>query len=323
MSTFCLNSIGELENFLKELWDLDESKIPSKLCFGGDLEYLKIKIEGPKYHGSMPAETLKGLYEYQQSLYRVAAFALKGSEFTSIRKLTKHEISELSLVYEFSDGSIDIKAQAEKFLGKIAEGFNSMDSKDKLAAICIVALCAVGGYAADLYFSSLEATTKAKITAQVEQEKEQAETERLKIFADAVTKTNTQTILQISQEGTQSLLKSTPSATKAIISGITFDESAIAEINSRSSSSTSEAELWEEEFIVGTADFRTNGIIKYSLSRASDGIEFKVLIDESEFEPEDLQKLLEHAKSRTKVKLLINATVKSEQVIKAQLIEIH
>lgn len=323
MSSLQLSSIEELENFLRTLWDLEEPEVPSKLTFCGDLKYLRIAIEGPKYHGSMPAETLKGLYEYQQSLYRVAAFALKGGECTSIRRLTKAEITELSLVYKFSEGSIDIQALADTFLGKVAEGFNNMDSKHKLAAICVVALCAVAGYGASLYFNSLDSTTQAKITAKADLAKEQVETERLRVFADAVTKTNTRTIMQISQEGTQSLLKSTPSATKATISGVIFDEKAIAEINQRSSSSVSEAELWDEEFLVGTADFRTNGIIKYSLSRAVDGIEFKVLIDESEFDAEDLKKLFDCATSRTKIKLLINATVKSEQVIKAQLIEIY
>lgn len=103
---------------------------------------LKIKISGEGYHASIPGDLARSIWSLQESLYRAAAEILHGEP--NIAKLTAEERIALQLDFEVSEGSLDLSAVTRKFSEKIAEGFKTMDSKDK-KWVLIAAIVVLGG----------------------------------------------------------------------------------------------------------------------------------------------------------------------------------
>jgi len=76
--TVALKSVEEALDYIAKLQHGQADDFA--VMFDGELKALHINVDGPKYHSSVPAELARGLWEYQEALYRAAAFAITGTD---------------------------------------------------------------------------------------------------------------------------------------------------------------------------------------------------------------------------------------------------
>ena len=83
MSTIAINSLEDAIAFLQANDD------NAAYTLAGEFFQLKIKVDGARYHSSIPGELARGLWQFQEALYKAVAFSLHGVE--DIRKLTAEQ----------------------------------------------------------------------------------------------------------------------------------------------------------------------------------------------------------------------------------------
>ena len=104
------------------------------------------KLTGFHYHAALDAGIMRSLIEYQNTLYRLAAYIkndnLNGSAISD-------ELREkLELTFRISDGSSEIKAEWWQVLGTMVTDVTSgMSSKGRLIMVLSLALIVGGGRA--------------------------------------------------------------------------------------------------------------------------------------------------------------------------------
>ncbi|GGC01072.1 hypothetical protein GCM10007205_07950 [Oxalicibacterium flavum] len=296
----------------------DGAKFDVPLVFTGELSEWTAHIEGTKYDSSIPAELARGLWEFQEQLYRAAAFALYGSD--DIRKLTGEQRIDFQLIFNVNEGSTSITAVITGFLEKLAEGMTSMDSIDKRKTIITVALIIAIGWGAITITETLADVKKAEIAAQIAIDGNQQETARLQEFSKLAEKNQVAArFSKASEEGTRAIVKGASDAAEIKIGRITFDSEEIQEINQRAAKEKADAKIISNDFVIVRMEFRESAT-KIWLASAETG-EFSITILDEEIDADSRKKIWECAEKRLPVKLEVNATIIRGQIRAAQLIK--
>lgn len=104
----------------------------------GDWAALDIRITGKNYHGTVPGNLARGLWELQQELYRAVAFAKYGVD--DIRRIPKQELEQYTLVFKVEEGSSWLTAPIDKFLETLSNAMAGMTSEEKAKLVVKIGL---------------------------------------------------------------------------------------------------------------------------------------------------------------------------------------
>ncbi|GLR63230.1 hypothetical protein [Marinospirillum insulare] len=312
-----LSTLDDLLVQLRRIMEEPDYHPPEKIDFSGDLSRIRLYFKGENYKNSLPSSCIKGLWEYQQSLYRGAASLLYGSD--RITRLTKDDLKNLELVFKVSEGSIDLTALITGFVGSIAEGFKTMDSKDKSRTIILVVALMATGWAAVNIHETYQKTQQANIEAHVKAVDQQERSRQFEVMAGLVKQNEQlQSFSHHLAEGGRAIIKGAGDAEQVKIGYAQFEKDEIQEINQRSSRSQANAQVYNEKVKIIRIEPK-GSLTRVTFSR-NDGEELTALIEDEQVDNQDLEVIWEAARSRTHVRLQFSVTRAGDSVRGTQFI---
>jgi hypothetical protein len=310
-----LSTVEEAITFLSQLLATPESDDEAALPvveLAGELTTLRIEVEGGNYHSSVTGNLSRGLWELQQEVYRAAARSLYG--IASIRKLSKEDLEAYNLVFDVKDGSSDIVADIKEILGHLKDGINSMSEMKRLILYIGVAVIVTSGVGyAYVKARDIDAQKDVQLaeqtTAQMEVVRKAAQIQPdLLRWRDAA------------EAGARSVTKGASDATSIRIGREVASREEIQEINRRAPRTPSGTEIIEDEFRVIVTKDTDSQIRNVHLSRA--GLELVAIMDESQFEEEQLNEFWDAVRYRKPITLSVAVKTAGETYKNAVIIDI-
>lgn len=313
-------TLTTVEEALAYLGDLGVESSPEEFKFGGELEWLHIRVDGERYHATVPGELARGIWQFQESIYSAAAYAFTGAG--DIRKLTAEQRSALELVFEVREGSSDFWAALSGFLEKLGEGFSNMDSAAKSRVIILVAVILAGGYGfgktADVFGDIRKEEVKAHQVIGLEEQ----QTQQMEIFTRALAESRVgQKFDDAVTEGTKAIARSASDATQIEVGRTKVDALSIQELNRRAPRVATVPDVLDMEFRIFRVDVREPGVAKYVLSGDGTG-EFVATINESNFPRAELTKVIDAAQRREVVRLEVLIARSKGEIRSAQIMQV-
>ena len=288
--------------------------------FDGELSQLRIDIDGERYHATIPGELARGLWEYQEGLYKAVAFALYGVE--DIRRLTGAQRREFELVFKVAEGSTDLIAPLTEFFKKLGEGFLTMESKHKACVLVAIAVVLTAGWGATHIIESQSSVKKDEIKATLDIRKEEEKTRQFEVLGRvAAGNAVVSTFSKASEEGARSIVRSAPDARNVRVGRINIDRAEIEEVNQRALKEKATASIIQEDFRVFGAYARDASATKYFLVR-QDGAEFSVVVSHDDHAPADLEKIWAAARDRKPISMEVNLTLIRGVIRTAQIVKL-
>lgn len=218
--------------------------------FSGDLENIRIVIDGPEFHHSITGELSRGLSAYQDEIYKAAKFALYGREGRF--QLTQEQRKAFELVLEVREGSTDLFAPIQAIADALAGGITNLDPTMLAIVIVSVVLILTTAYVATKIYDGIQETKQKKDASDAQSRQMEAVTA---LASNAVAQqTSLVAALGGSSEGKsvanrfelaqsnglKEVIKSVPSATEVQVQGVSFDADDIKELRRRSPRAKSE-----------------------------------------------------------------------------------
>lgn len=320
-----VNDADDALQLIERLQNGEEITFPDRIELGGDLGKLVICIEGGNYHSSVPGNFARGIWEFQQEIYRAVAATTQG--VTDLRKLPKEAYEQYNLVFEVSSGSSNLEAPTSGFFTALGKGLSDMDDRNKLIAIlgiaAIISLGYAGGKIGASWISSHYSSQaeQARLEADVEKERERTKQIEMLTKSNATIRTFDKAVTA----GTKSVIKSVPDATEATVAGATFDRQAILDVNSRAARESRDSmELTEDFKIIGFKRPEGSDIGRYTLVSKSG--EISAILDMSEdgpFTPEQIQHFWDAGLTQNPITLTVGAKLVGGAVKQALVSDIH
>ncbi|WOD18665.1 hypothetical protein [Paraburkholderia kirstenboschensis] len=291
-----------------------------EIAVEGDLAKLSIHIEGENYHGSFPGEFARGLWEFQEAIYNAVAFSLYGVE--DIRRLTAEQKDDFKIVFELQNGSLDIAAMLTTFFEKFAEGISKMDSKHKAITVATVALIIASAYGAVQVVEANADVKKAEVEAHLKIDQEHERTEQFRVITQAIAGNKVAAqFSKATEEGARSIVKRAQGATEVRVGAVTFDKDEIDEVNQRAAKEKASAQILTDEFVVVRVETRDSNMTKLILASAKTG-EFSAIMQDEEFDADQINKLWSAIRNREKIQLEVNATYIRSNIRSAQIVKV-
>ena len=304
--------------YLQEFQQQEGGGAPDPV-FMGEMESIRITIDGPRYKGTVPGELARGLWEFQEAVYRAAAYALYNAE--DIRRLTAKDRKDFELVFEVEEGSTELLAKIPEMLTALKEGWVNMESKHKAYTMVAIAALLVSGYVAvslaDQYGSLKKDELQKNTTIELEKQK----TEQFKILGRvASTDPVAGAFARAAEEGTRSIINNVADATSIQVGRVELDKEEMDSIRARAPKEKSVGQVVTEPFRVLATISRDPSFTRYVLQRVSDGSEVTVLVSHEDTSPDALEKLWEAARTRKPITLEMNLTINKGTLRSALLI---
>lgn len=332
MEVININTLEDALDALSRIRGLDDSVDVPEVRFGELMGSLRIHFEGPMYHGSLPSGAIRGLWEYQQKLYKGLAYVIYGVE--DIRKLTPPQLKHFELNFLVKDGTTTTEAIIEKLIEGLTEWMGGMDSKDKRAVIIAIALCIVVGIPASQIIPAYKDAKLEEIAATSLAERDSIQLEQLKVIEKARTEQLMSVVglveendrlkrfSELNAEGSHSLIKYSSELDSISIGSASFSNFEIEEIKSRSPRGVSEASIETAEFRVIKLEVLSDpGMQRISVSSDQTG-DLLVLLEESNFTSDELDQVLEAFKKRKTIHMDISVARVNDTVRTAQVVQI-
>jgi len=258
----------------------EEMTFPDRIKFRGGLSRLAINVKGDNYHSSIPGNFARGIWEFQQEIYRAVAAATCGT--TDLRKLSREALDQYNLIFRVSEGSTGLEAETDGFFTALGKGLSDMNDKNKLVAILGVAVVLVAGYVGDTYIKHNLATRVDVASIDADTKKEQERTRQIENLVATIKTVHT--FSQAVDSGIRSVIKSVPDAHEATVGGVKFDRQGIIETNSRSAREARDSTTLIQDFkIIGFKRPEGSDIGRYTLTSSSG--EISAILDMSEDGP--------------------------------------
>jgi hypothetical protein len=288
--------LGELKEASPDTeWDVQ---------FGDLFAQVEIGIEGKNYHSTVPAELARGLWEFQEALYKAVAFALYGVE--DGRRLTWPQREQFELVFNVSEGSTQLSASIKDLLGGLTKGFETMDSKHKAWTLVAIAVVLVVGYGAVQLLDNKPVQIeqiKASLAATAEVEK----TRQFEIVAQAAGGATVEKFAKASEKGARAVVESARDADTIKIGKVRLGRSEIEEVTQRAARDKATANIVVESFTVLRVEPKEGSLTRFLLQRP-DGTEFVAILQDDELDAADVQLIWDAARSRKPIDLEITLT---------------
>lgn len=310
----------------------DDHPFPDEIRFSGDIACLRVSVTGEIYHSTVPGYFARGLWGYQEAIYRAVAIALYGSD--DLRRLTKEEFQKFNLVFNVSEGSSSLEAGVSGFLTALGQGLSNMSDGKKLAAILGVAAILASAWGASEWKESDERVRIEETRAEqrVEEERLRQEnqarieiqkTEQMKAILGQHERI-VSAFFEANVLGAKQLVKSAPDAEAVRVGHTHFDRGDIIELNSRSSRETSEWEAVRQSFmVIGFRRPEGAEFVRFTLASAMG--EIPAVLDMSEeggFSRAQIDHLWNAARNQTPVLLVVQAKYLGGQIKQAFVVDI-
>lgn len=313
-------TLSSVEEALGYLACLEAGAAPDDVNFAGELSRLHIRVDGPRYHATVPGELARGLWQFQEAIYSAAAFALSGTG--DIRKLTSEQRSSLEFVFEVSEGSTDLSSILSGFFEKLGEGFASMDAKTKSVTIVLVALVLAGGYgfgrSADVFGDIRKEELKTQQVVALEKER----TNQIELFARALAQSSAaQKFDDAVSEGTRAVARAAPDAVEIAIGRTKLDSERIQDLNKRAPRVSTVSDVLDLKFRIFKVDVREPGVAKYVLAGEGTG-EFVATLNEANFSRSELARVIEAAGKREEIRLEVLIARSKGEIRSAQIMQV-
>ena len=243
-----LSSVVEAVEYL-ELLQSAPPTIDFDIRFAGELEAIRIDIDGPAFHHSITGELSRGLAAYQDEIYKAAKFAIYGREGRI--QLTAEQRAAFELVFEVREGSTDLIAPVQTLVEGLAAGLSTMEPTMLAIVIIVVVVVLVGGYVAVNVLEGIQETKQKKDTLDAEVKRgettsvlvQRVTAEQTAIAAVLVGSKGERVVQRFENaqtEGVKQVLRSVPTATEVTFGDIAFDSDDIKELRRRSPRAKSE-----------------------------------------------------------------------------------
>lgn len=299
------------------------------ISFGGDLEYIRIIVEGLEFKHSVTGELARSLSFYQDEIYKAAKFALNGQDGRF--QLTQEQKKSFELVIEVRDGSTDLLAPIEKIAEGLATGISNLDPVMLTIVVISVVLILTTGYVATKILEIIHETKQKKDSSDAVV----AQTEAVSRLAANALAEQTNVVRALSAqnapspivrrfetaqtEGVKEVLKSVPTATEVTVGGVAFDSDDIKELRRRSPRAKSEYNTVVDVFRVfaDTAITPVRLTLSGALLPGEFSADFPDDIDESQIEM-----LWNAIRNKQTLTLEVGATLIREKVRSAVILDV-
>ncbi len=313
-------TLSSVEEALQYVADIDSGIEVEEVEFAGELAAMCINVKGEKYHSTIPSELARGLWEYQEAIYKAAAFVMFGAD--DIRRLPSATKAELELVFEVSEGSSALLAPLKDLFVAIGDGIKTMDDRHKVKTIILIAVILAGGVVAWKALDDSGIAKKEEIKATLALRTEEEKTKQFEIIARAsAAQPAVRQFEKAAEEGTKAVVRGASDAESIGIGRAKFSRDDIKEANQRSARTGSTATVIEGDYRVFGTESRHGDSTRYVLAGA-DGVEFPVTVSHGDLGADDLEKLWAAARSRTAIKLEVSITKNRGQIRAAQIIAV-
>lgn len=283
---------------------------------------MKIKVEGLRYHSSIPAELARGLWQFQEALYKAVAFSLHGVE--DIRKLTAEQREDFELNFEVREGSTELAASIGKFIEKLGDGITTMSSKDKKHTILAIAVLLAGGFGANTYLNHQEAMAKIDAELQTAEMTSNANTQTIQTIASlARGNEKVQAFQKAVDEGGQAVVKGADDATTVEVPGKTYTRADIEELTQRSPRELARSESDIRAYKIVTTNTKSEGFIKLGLVDIQTGEEIPVNFFREHMTMDDINDIWGAAKSGEAITLEISKSYRKDQLVLATILSVR
>lgn len=312
--------LSSLEQALAYLDRYAENKADApEVEFEDELSRVSIHIDGERYDSSVPAELARGLWEYQEAIYRAVALTFYGA--SDIRRLTSEQQQQFELVFKVKHGSTDLTAHLDKFLKILGDGFLTMDSKHKAYVLVAIAIVLGTGYTVPNIVESQSKIKQEEFKANAQISIEQEKTRQFEVFGRAINDGAAAAFKKASEEGARAIVNRSSDAKKVSIGRVNLDRTDIEEVNQRATKEKATAEIIQDDFKVHGTNSRDAGSTRYILAM-SNGAEFPVVVNHEDVSSTDLEKIWAAARDRKATGLEVNITYHRGAVRSAQIIKV-
>lgn len=317
-NTLTLSTQEDAFSFLKKLInnEISDEELPDDIEVTGTLASVLIEIDGDNYHSSVTGTLARGLWEYQQEIYRAIAHTLYGS--ADIRKLTKTQLQEYNIVIDVEDGCSKLIAHTKDILAYLKEGINTMESKHRLIFYVAVPLILTTGIGLTtvLYHDT---TTRGRV------ELEQEKTAQMQVVKEAAHDVPLlQHWVDSSERGARSIVKGVPDAHSFQMGNEKINNQEITTINQRASKEIPEEYTLSGYFkITSTTEPTSTGVVRSGLSGNGDEFTASLAMSnpDTPFSDEKINEIFLAPKNGNRILLKIKIKRTSEGIKSAEILE--
>lgn len=293
---------------------LEGGELPEQLAlvFEGWPNF-EMKVNGRDWYGTVPTRVMAPLLDVQRDLHRVYANICYGA--SNLRKLRDEERDLLELVVKVDKGSSEYKAELWKQLNELGKkAVEKMDSRDVVITVLGIALV-VGAVEVNKAWVA-ERQEAVKIEKTVELSKQ--ETERLKVFSEAMKQKPVLAETRQNYEATQNrLLKTIRSGDKVMTKGVELRSDQAMAITHEERARAEDVQL-TGTFRVLANDASKGAGFRIKVARLSDGLTFTAEVPlELDSDQKRLIQRAEWSKGAKFVKLDITASALRDSISNA------
>ncbi len=304
----------------EDAWNYFEAALKSEdavfegaqLVFDGWPNY-EMVVQGRDWDSTVPTRVMSPLLDLQHDINRLYATVYYGAP--NLRKLNDDDRDMLELIVKVKKGSSNFEAPIHKQLTELSKkAIEKMESKHLMTTILGAALIWGGVEVNKQWVSSLQKEKQVEQTVELSKQ----ETERLKIFSQALTKRPELAGVRSDYEETQNkVLKTLKPSDSLNTRGVQLSGGQAAEIVQSQRAISSDLDLQEDFFVMANDASRPEGF-RIKVRRVSDGVEFyaNVPIELSQDEKSYIQ-AAEWSKGGRRVGLSITATLLRGKIINA------
>lgn len=264
----------------------------------------QMKITGRDWHGTVPTRVMGPLLEVQKDLYRAYASVCYGTD--NLRHLGAEDRDKLELIVRVREGSSDYEAPIDEKLTELAKtAIGKMTSRDLALTIAGIALVMGGVEVSKAWIASRQEAKQADQTVALSQQ----ETERMKVFAEAVKQQPLLAEVKADHDASQNrLLKAIKPTDTVVLQGTLLQGSEAAEIVQSERGRSEDVEVGGV-FRVLSNDASKSAGFRIKIQRITDGLTFsaEVPVEIPESEKRILQQA-EWSKGAKLVRLSITAS---------------
>jgi hypothetical protein len=283
-----------------------------ELVFDG-WPYFDLKVSGRDWHGTVPSRVMAPLLDVQRDLHRVYANVSYGAP--NLRKLRDEERDLLELVVKVDEGSSDYKAELWKQFTELAKkAIEKMDSRDVVITVLGIAVVIGGVEVNKAWVAERQDAVHAEKTVELSRE----ETERLKVFAEAVKQRPVLAEARADYRATQNrLLKTVRPGDSVIAKGVELRGDQAMEITQEDRARAEDIHI-SGTFRVLANDASKGAGFRIKVARVSDGLTFNAEVPlELDADQKRLIQRAEWSKGTVMVNLKVTASTLRDSISNA------
>jgi hypothetical protein len=305
---------------LKKAIDDELGDQPFELKFSG-WPLLSIRLKGKGYDSTITADVAEALVEVQRALNRAYARAVKGS--ADSRTLTDVERRDVQFQAKVKKGSSLIEINLGDFAEKLATAIGTKMTPEMLAITVIGVVAVAGGtYAVRAYLNAKSKDKQIESDERVKIATTQADTRKLEIFAEAMTKQpSLRSAAADFDTARTEILRSTGGANTISVNGVEINAET-ARVISTAIRSESEEVQRNGTYLILTTDLRQPDEIRMRIRNAQTGTEFYAGFKDRSLHREQILLLQDAEWSRSTVYLSINARLLRGDITAANVISV-